>query len=474
MRFFPPHLRTLESRIFAYATMEDRFFSGLLSPVFKSLRLSGGFVRSVFVLMSGTTIAMIVPVAAAPLLTRLYTPHDYGVFALYVSIVTVFSVPIGGNYDAAVMLPAEDEDAFNLIAVCLAISFLVSVAFLLAPCFFAGPIGRFFGSNHIAAWLWFVPSVGFIMAIQQAFSSWVNRKRQFRRLAASRVVEAVASPAISLGLGMQAWGVGGLVAGLLGAKVAAAGMLGRSVWQWKESRGLSVRVKTMLRQARKYRDFPLYSAPTSFLDVLALQVPVLLLTRFYDSSVVGWFALTTRVIGAPLALVGSCVAQVYYQWIAEAGRKNADLRSYTIRVAIYLTIMVSGPLVIAVIFSPALFSLVFGPQWRIAGEYARILVFPIAIKFVVSPLSVTMPASGNIRLGSIWKIAYFSSTAVVLFIAAHFQARTFLYIYGAQELVLYSLYFFLILQASTHLRTEKIGFESVPLQGRDSSDEELS
>ena len=114
MRLSALRLRMIENRIFAYATMEDRFFSGLLSPVFNSLRLSGGFVRSVFVLMSGTTIAMIVPVAAAPFLTRLYSPHDYGVFALYVSIVTVFSVPIGGNYDAAVMLPARVRFAVEL------------------------------------------------------------------------------------------------------------------------------------------------------------------------------------------------------------------------------------------------------------------------------------------------------------------------------------------------------------------------
>ena len=448
MKSLPLFLRALESRIFAYATMEDRFFSGFLSPVFRSLRLSGGFVRNVFVLMGGTTIAMVVPVAAAPLLTRLYSPHDYGVFALYVSIVTIFSVPIGGNYDSAAMLPARDEDALNLMAVGLAISFLASVAFLLAPWFFGGPIGALFGSDYIVTWLWYVPLVGFIMAIQLVFSSWVNRKRQFKRQAASRVVEAVVAPAVSLGLGALAWGVGGLIAGLVGGKVASTWMLGQSVKEGKKRGGLSIRVKTMIEQAHKYREFPLYLAPTSFLDILALQVPVLFLTRFFDPSVVGWFALTTRVIGAPLALVGTCVGQVYYQWIAEAGRRNHDLRSYPVRVAAYLTIIVSGPLVVAVVFSPTLFSLAFGEQWRIAGEYARILVVPLAIKFIVSPLSATMPATGNIKLGSIWKIFYFSSTAVVLYIAAHFSAPTFLYIYGAHELVFYGLYFFLILKAS--------------------------
>jgi O-antigen/teichoic acid export membrane protein len=428
--------------------MEDRLFFGFLSPFLKDLRVSGGFVRSAFVLMSGSTIAMVVPVVAAPLLTRLYTPHDYGVFALFVSIVTVFSVPIGGNYDSAAMLPAEDEDALNLVSVCLAASFLAGIVCLFVPVFFARSIGRFLGSDGIVLWLWLAPLAGFLTSAQLAFSSWVNRKRQFKRLAASKVVEAVVTPAMSLGFGVRAWGVGGLVAGLLGGKLASAWMLERSTGRAKAAAQLQVKFKTMREQARKYRDFPLYSAPTSFLDVLALQVPILLLTRFFDPSTVGWFSLTSRVVGGPLAIVGSCVAQVYYQWFAEAGRDHDDLSSYPMKVAGYLGLIAAGPLLIAIVFSPVLFSLVFGSEWRMAGEYARVLVIPIAVRFVVSPLSVTMPASGNIKLGSIWKILYFSSTAVVLFVAAHFSVWTFILVYSAHEVVFYFLYFLLILKAS--------------------------
>jgi O-antigen/teichoic acid export membrane protein len=454
LRALTTFLKTLGSRAFEYVAMKEGLFPGLLSPVFKNLRVSGGFIRSVFVLTSGSTIAMIVPTVAAPFLTRLYTPHDYGVFALYVSIVTVFSVPIGGNYDSAAMLPSKDEDALNLLALSLAASFLLSVASLFAPVFFAVPIGRLFGSESIVAWLWFVPLVGFIMAVQLAFSYWGNRKRQFKRLAASRILEAVFTPAVSLGLGMRAWGAAGLIAGLFGGKLVSVWMLERSVRQGKRAAGLSVRWKTMRGQARKYRDFPLYSAPTSFLDILALQIPILLLTRFFDSSSVGWFALTTRVIGAPLALIGSCVGQVYYQWFAEAGRGNDDLRSYPIKVAAYLALAVAGPLLIAIVFSPSLFSLVFGKEWQIAGEYARILAIPLVVKFIVSPLAVTMPASGNVKLGSIWRIAYFLSTALVLYIAAHFTVWTFLYVYCALELMFYILYFFLILKASAGSRRD--------------------
>ena len=444
--------RALKTRLLASATKEDQFFFSILSPAVKSLRIADGFVRNVFVLMGGTTLAMIIPTIVSPLLTRLYTPHDFGVFALYVSIVSVIAVPITGNYDPAIMLPQKDEDAFNLIGVCLTASLSVGVVLLVLSLAFGHEAGTALGNRYISPWLWLVPFTAFLMGIQQTLSYWANRKRQFKRLGANRVIESVVTPAVNLAVGLRSWGVGGLIAGLLGGKAAATWMLGRGVWQETRKERLGLSRKTMVEQGKRYSDFLFYSAPTSFLDVLALQIPVLLLTKFFSPAMVGLFALTTRVIGAPLLLVGKCIEQVYYQWISEAAHRGADLRFYVMQVAKYLLLIVSGPVIATVLFSPILFRVVFGARWEAAGEYARILVFPLAIKFIVSPLAAIMPASGNIRLGSVWKMIYFSSSAVVLFVAAHFGSKTFLCVYGGHEILLYAFYFSLILKASTGLR----------------------
>ncbi len=106
------------------------------------------------------------------------------------------------------------------------------------------------------------------------------------------------------------------------------------------------------------------------------------------------------------------------------------------------------PVLAAILFSPPLFAFVFGEPWRIAGDYARILAFPLAVKFVVSPLAVIMPATGNIRVGSIWKTVYFVTTWATLGIACHFRPKTFLYVYSIHDSVLYACYFLLILKAS--------------------------
>lgn len=447
--------KIFRSRAPGFATAGDRYFFNMLSPVVTSLRLADGFVRNLLVLMSGTAVAMIIPLAATPVLTRLYTPGEFGVFAVYFSIVSVISVLITGNYETALMLPKKDEEAFSLIGVCVGFSLLAGAVLFVASSFLAQRTASLLGSPHVAVWLPLAPLLAVIMGLQQTFSHWTNRRRQFKRLGANKIVESVVTPAASVAFGIFSSGAAGLIVGLFCGRIAATWMLGRGVWQEKRKERLSFNGGNMLEQARRYSDFPFFSGPTSLLDLLALQMPVLFLSKSFGPSVVGLFALSTRVVGAPLALVASCVSQVYYQWTAQARHRNEDLRLYALKVAGYLGLIVAGPLVAVVLFSPSVFSFVFGEEWRVAGEYARIMVFPLAVRFVVTPLTVIIPASGNVRLGSAWKTVYFCSTALTLYIASQFQPKTFLYVYAASEVMLWSISFLVILRAASCVRTEE-------------------
>ncbi|HAR97006.1 MAG TPA: hypothetical protein DCR97_13765 [Deltaproteobacteria bacterium] len=141
---------TLRNRVVACATVEDGYFVPLLSPVLQNLRFADGFVRNTAVLMGGTTIAMVAPIIAFPLLTRLYTPHQFGVF---VSIVSVLSVPVTGNYDSAIMLPKKDREALNLVGVCLIFSLIVSAALFVGSLSFKPKIVGLLGSSSMSLWL---------------------------------------------------------------------------------------------------------------------------------------------------------------------------------------------------------------------------------------------------------------------------------------------------------------------------------
>ena len=78
-------------------------------------KLKSEFSKNVLTLMTGTTIAQTIPVAISPILTRIYTPEDFGIFAIYLAITAILGNIVSGRYELAIMIPKKDEDAINLI-----------------------------------------------------------------------------------------------------------------------------------------------------------------------------------------------------------------------------------------------------------------------------------------------------------------------------------------------------------------------
>ena len=75
---------------------------------------SSEFSKNVITLFTGTTLAQALPIAVAPILTRLYTPEDFGVFAIFFSITTLFSTIVTARYELAIVLPHEPAEAIHL------------------------------------------------------------------------------------------------------------------------------------------------------------------------------------------------------------------------------------------------------------------------------------------------------------------------------------------------------------------------
>jgi len=96
----------------------------------KSIIPKEEFSKNVLTLITGTAIAQVIPIAISPILTRIYTPEEFGIYAIFVSIILIFSVISNGRYELAVVLPEKDEDAINVFALGLIIN--VSLFLLLS------------------------------------------------------------------------------------------------------------------------------------------------------------------------------------------------------------------------------------------------------------------------------------------------------------------------------------------------------
>lgn len=408
------------------------------------------FLRNVLTLMTGTTLAQAIPIAAMPLLTRLYTPEDFGVLALYMSIAGMISVVITARYEIAVMLPEREEDAASLVALSVCIAGVISLVLLAVILFFNEDIQGLLNNRAIGPWLYLLPITVFVTGMWQALNYWNNRAKKFKRLAVSRVAQGGGMSLAQFVLnGLSA---GGLVVGYLVGQIS--GLLVFMTRTWREDRTVLSKVSllSMLENARRYSKFPKYSMLGALLDNAAVQMPVLMLSKFYDTHVVGIFSLTFRALNLPMSLIATSFSQVLFQRFVVLQRDNPErLAPFVLKLFVgLLGLMV--PLVAFVwILGPDLFALVFGESWRQAGDYATILIFAVAIRFAVSPLSTVLAMDHNIKIGTLWQMIYFVTISSTLFIFRNAGIETFLLAFTLHEVALYSLYLgFIIFGAKRH------------------------
>jgi len=422
--------------------------------VLKALRAvkngKNDFLRNVLTLMTGTTLAQAIPIAAMPLLTRLYTPEDFGVLALYMSLAGMISVIITARYEVAVMLPERDEDAASLVTLSVCIASAISLVLLVVVSLFNDDIQSLLNNKAIGPWLYLLPITVFVTGMWQALNYWNNRSKKFKRLAVSRVTQGGGMTLAQFVL--TGLSTGGLVLGYLVGQVG--GLMVFLTRTWREDRAVLSRVSlaTMLENARRYSKFPKYSTFGALLDNAAVQMPVLMLSKFYDTHIVGVFSLTFRALNLPMSLIATSFSQVLFQRFVVLQRENpARLAPFVLKLFFgLLGLMV--PLVAFVwVVGPDLFALVFGETWRQAGEYATVLIFAVAIRFAVSPLSTVLAMDHNIKIGTLWQMIYFVTITTTLYIFRNAGMETFLLAFTLHEVALYSLYLgFIIFGAKRH------------------------
>ena len=188
----------------------------------------GGFGRNVLVLVSGTTVAQAIPIAVSPILTRMYSPSDFGVLAIFVAVTTVLGAVATGRYELAIMLPEDEEDAVHLMRVCLYLTSAVSVGLLGVVLVARHAIADILGSPELSGWLFLAPPTVFLTGLFQALNYANSRRKRYRLMAQATASKAAGGVGVQLVAGLTSLGAGGLVLGQAASHAFSNGRLIRA------------------------------------------------------------------------------------------------------------------------------------------------------------------------------------------------------------------------------------------------------
>jgi lipopolysaccharide exporter len=376
----------------------------------------GSFAGDVFKLVGGTTIAQGLTLLVAPILSRLYAPAAFGTAALFISIVGVIAAVACLRYEFAIMLPEHGRDAANVLAVSIGAALVTSGISATLITLARGPIVQLLNAPELTPYLWLIPWAVLLQGIFQALNYWNSRTKHFGRLSIARVAAALTTGGAQLGIGVVGDAHEG---GLIGASVAGSAVvttaLGGQIW--RDDRRLfqnSIRLRHMLDSLKRYRKFPLIDSWGGLLNTISWQLPVLLLSVYFSQARVGFYSMAYRLIQLPMTLVGSAIAQVFFQRASEVQSQRGDLTGTVEMVFQRLVALALYPALAMTIAGQEIFVVVFGPAWAEAGIYVQILGLWMFFWFISSPLSTLFSVLEHQELGLIVHVAIFVTRAISL------------------------------------------------------------
>lgn len=345
--------------------------------------MNPGLLRATLTLVTGSVAAHALPLLLGPALTRLYSPDDFGQFALLWAASTNIAVVGCARYEFALPLEAEAPRAARLMALCAHVLLAVTAA--------SAAVGLVLVFWRGWALAWALPLAVLGTAATQWLTLWATRSQHFTRLSIARLVQQGGGAVLQLLLGFFKAGPLGLALGAIAASLSAAWLLARPAphggWagMWRQP---AAGLRSM---ARRHRDFPLLNTPHAFLGALQDTLTLVLVAAWTGDAAAGFWALGLRYLKAPATLVGGALSQALYPRLLQT-QSPAQARALVRRTMLGLAAL-AGPLAtVLLLWGPDIFTLAFGAQWAEAGALARAIAPYIALHFIASPLAVVTMA----------------------------------------------------------------------------------
>jgi O-antigen/teichoic acid export membrane protein len=384
----------------------------------RALLPKGKLARGVTVLVTGSAFGQLLIVAASPLLTRLYTPADFGLLAVFSALLGILGAVVCLRYELAIPLAADDGLMVNLLALSLVVALLVSSLTGGILWLWGDVIAGWLNAEGLGSLLWLLP-IGLLgVGCTHGLINWAVRRQAFGRITRTQISRSIGRVVTQIGFGLAVSGPFGLLIGQIIGQSAGITTLARAFHRSEPLLWRTVRLRDMARAAARFGSFAALATGTALLTNAGRFAPALLVAALFGAEVAGWFALAQRILDAP-TLVGTAVARVYLSEAPRRARAN-DASMYALFQATTWRLLAFGVLTLGlvVVAGPQLFALVFGPGWEEAGRFAQFLALMALARLVVDPVAQTLTVLGRqgVQLASdILRVG----TLLLVFFVAH-------------------------------------------------------
>jgi O-antigen/teichoic acid export membrane protein len=173
--------------------------------------------------------------------------------------------------------------------------------------------------------------------------------------------------------------------------------------------------------AKTYSNFPKYQLPHSLLNMFAGNLPVLLLSLYFEMERIGLFSLALTVGFAPVMLFSNSVYQVLFRNISERIQKKEKIRNDCF-LFFFMCLIVILPFFILAMFIPnRFFTILFGIEWTSVGFYLKCMLPWLFLVIINASLCCIPDIFFRQKTAMMIEIIFVALRIVVLLVGAYFQ-----------------------------------------------------
>ena len=361
-------------------------------------------VRNFGKLLSASVVAQALGLLVYPVISRLYSPDDFGLLNLFLSISNVLVILANAEYHYAIVLPKDDKQARAIAHVDIII--LSSVVALTAlSVVFSTPIAHVFKSPDLARYYWMMPILVLVLGMWNILNYWYIRREAYTRISGYQISQSVLSAGAKIGLGFGGVLRGGLIYSTVGAATISFIISVLLAWK-KHVRTLFIGVDRVLCKevARTYKNFPTYSMPRSFVNMLAGQLPVLLLTPVFGGHEVGLWSMALLLGFTPICMINRAMYQSLYQLVTVRVNNREHIGSIFRRFSVLTFAVVVPTFAILYVFLPQLTQWLLGAEWETSGHYIRWMLPWLCINLLTSSTGFLTDIFFKQRIGLVFEL----------------------------------------------------------------------
>lgn len=320
-------------------------------------------------------------VAAIPILTRLYSPEDFGIFTIYLSVVNILGAIAGLRFSTSLYVVQDRAHALvalklTLLAVCTTASVVLAAGYLLSDVI----------PERLRHLAYLIPVGMAAVGVADAMNCWCLRFNHIRDFGMGRLILPTTMALLQVGFGLARLGDDAMVQAHILSQAVLIAFLCIRLLKWDDIRRMAqASWESVVATARREYKFPLFELPSALAGFAIINLPAIFIGSLFGTAFAGHYGVAARLVTGPVSLIALPLSNVF---VAEAS-KGFD-RRHLLGTACGLLVVASGLIALPVLglgfVAPHVVVPLLGASWMPTGQIVAALALMCAAQSLSTPI----------------------------------------------------------------------------------------